>query len=83
MLKERLSKNLRIIRAAHKWSQETAAELCDLSPRFWSKVELCKANASIETLEKISVGLQVSVEDLLKENMDLEAAMKPRSKGEK
>ena len=67
MLKERLAKRLKNLREENHWTQEMAAELCSLSPRFWGKIEQCKASPSIETLEKIAKGLNISVEDLLKE----------------
>lgn len=67
MLNERLSKNLKKLRHENNWTQETAAELCDISPRFWGKIERCKANPTLGTLEKIASGLGVSVEELLKD----------------
>lgn len=65
MLKEQLAKNLREQRRRNNWTQETAAELCDLSARFWGKIEQCKTSCSIETLEKIAVGLSVNIGTLL------------------
>ncbi|MBC8535371.1 helix-turn-helix domain-containing protein [Feifania hominis] len=68
MLKEKLSRNLRKLRSSMNLTQETAAELCDLSPRFWGKLERCEATPSVDTLEKISLGLQVSLEALFEED---------------
>lgn len=69
MLQKRLAHNLVKLRKSQNLSQEAAAELCDLSPRFWGKLEQCRANATIATLEKISHGLQISVEELLQERL--------------
>ena len=66
MLKENLSQSLKNERKKQGLTQESAAELCNLNPRFWGKMEQKKASASIDTLEKISTGLHIKVEDLLR-----------------
>ena len=67
VLRERLSKNLKQIGDENHWTQEAAAELCDLSPRFWRKLEQGRAAASVDTLEKLSAGLNLCVEDLFRD----------------
>ena len=67
MLETTLAQNLKAIRLQNHWNQETAAELCDISERYWGKLERGQAAASVSILEKLSQGLKVSVSDLLKE----------------
>ena len=67
VLRERLSKNLKQIRDENHWTQEAAAELCDLSPQCWRKLEQGRAAASVDTLEKLSAGLNLCVEDLFRD----------------
>ena len=69
MLKERFAKNLKNQREKRKLTQEAAAELCDLSSRYWGKIERADAAVSIDIIEKISAGLNVSIEELLKEEV--------------
>lgn len=68
MLEKTLAQKLIEIRKKNKWNQETAAELCDISPRYWGKIERCQASASIAVLDKISKGLHISAAELLSEN---------------
>lgn len=70
MLKENLAKKLKAVRKKNNWTQEEAAELCDLSPRFWGKMERGTASASVETLEKIALGLKISVSELFQNEDD-------------
>ncbi|WP_343253059.1 helix-turn-helix transcriptional regulator [Ligaoa zhengdingensis] len=69
MLKERFGKNLKHQREQRKLTQEMAAELCDLSSRYWGKIERGDAAASIDTIEKVSIRMNISVEELLKEDV--------------
>lgn len=64
MLKEYLARNLKSMRRKNDWTQEVAAELCGLSPRFWGKIERGKASASVDTLEKITSGLNIGIDEL-------------------
>lgn len=70
MLEKRLARNLRKIRLEHKWSQETAAELCDISERYWGKLERGQAAATIVVLEKLERGLQIPATELLSETLN-------------
>lgn len=67
MLRERLSKNLKELRQGRAMTQEFAAELCEISPRFWGKMERQEVDPTLKTVEKLAAGLDVSVEDLLRE----------------
>ena len=80
MLKERFGKNLKYQREQRKLTQETAAELCDLSPRYWRKLERGTAAASLDTIEKVSIGMNLSVEELLGEKLS-SAGVKPTEQG--
>lgn len=71
MLEKRLARNLLKIRQENKWSQETAAELCDISERYWGKLERGQAAATIIVLEKLERGLQVSAAELLSETLKI------------
>ena len=72
MLRERLARNLKRLRRERGWTQETAAERCDISPRYWGKLEQGKATASLDTLDKIATGLQLEPEVLLRDPDDSE-----------
>ena len=65
MLKERFARNVKLQRESRQWTQEVAAEKCDLSPRYWGKIERADVAVSIEVMEKISVGMEVPIADLL------------------
>lgn len=65
MLREQLAINLKRLRRERGWTQETAAERCDISPRYWGKLEQAKATASLDTLDKIAEGLQLEPAVLL------------------
>ncbi|SFP77682.1 transcriptional regulator, XRE family [Oscillibacter sp. PC13] len=67
VLRERFARNIKYQREKRRWTQETAAEICDLSPRYWGKLERGDAAASIDTMEKVSKGMKISIEELLKE----------------
>lgn len=69
MLKETFGRNLKTIRHKKNLTQEKAAELCDLSPKYWGKLECAGASVSIDIMEKIAKGFQIQVEDLLKEEI--------------
>lgn len=66
MLREHLAINLKQLRRERGWTQETAAERCGISPRYWDKLELGKATASLDTLDKIAAGLELEPAALLR-----------------
>ena len=69
MLEKTLVCKLIEIRAKNKWTQETAAELCDLSIRYWGKIERRQVSITLATLHKIASGLKISTAELLNENI--------------
>ena len=69
-LNKTLSRKLIAIRESNQLTQEQAAELCDISVRYWGKIERCHASVSLETLQKISIGLNMKASDLLNENRE-------------
>ncbi len=65
MLRNRFAKNVKFQREKRRLTQELAAELCDLSPRYWGKIERGQTSTSIDIIEKISAGFQVDASELL------------------
>lgn len=65
MLRKKFGENLKYQRVQRKLTQELAAERCDLSARYWGKIERGEAAASIDTMEKVAIGMEISVVDLL------------------
>lgn len=63
--KSALPPNLKAYRKIHKYSQEHCAELCDISPRYWGKLERGQADPSMTVLFKLSDGLGLSIAQLL------------------
>ncbi len=62
-----IAKNLRKLRKIKKLSQEKLARLADVSNNTIIKIEAGKnQNPTLDTLEKISEALKVSVDDLIK-----------------
>lgn len=60
-----LGSRIRYYRKRKKISQEKLAELCNLHPTYIGQVERGERNASIESIYKISIGLEVPVSKLL------------------
>ena len=70
MLKEQLGKNIKYLRNQWGLSQEMAAELCDISEKYWGMIERVEVSASIDIIEKIANGMQIKVGILLQEEME-------------
>ena len=68
MLKEIFGRNVKYQRIKRKWSQEEAAHACELSSKYWGKIERGTAAASIDVMEKVATGMNVRIEDLLRED---------------
>lgn len=81
MLKQIFGKNIKNQRKKRKWSQEKAAHACELSSKYWGKIERGTAAVSIDVMEKVSIGMGVKIEDLLKDEV-AEASEKSVEKGE-
>lgn len=57
----RLSRNVRALRARRGWSQEEAAAHCRLVPRVLQMVEAGSTNATLVTLTRLASGFEVEV----------------------
>ena len=68
MMKENFGRNLKYQRKRRELTQEEAAELCELSPKYWGKLERGEAAATVDTLEKIAMAMGMSVGDLLEDS---------------
>lgn len=60
-----LAAYLRAGRAARGWTQEQAAERCELSPTVYRYLESGRHNATLVTLARIALGFGVTVAELL------------------
>jgi len=60
-----IGKRIRSAREAQGLTQEEASERCDITPSFYGNIERGDKKMSIETLARISVGLNVSADHIL------------------
>lgn len=65
-----LGRRIRFYRKERHISQEALAELCNLHPTYIGQLERGEKNATIESLYRISQGLDISLSELL-ENIDI------------
>lgn len=63
-IKKSFGKKVKRLRQKRKLTQEKLAELIDISPRNLSKIEVGDCFVKAETLEKLLVALDVSMEEL-------------------
>lgn len=80
-LSHEIGKRIRNYRTQLKLSQEELAEKCSLHPTYIGQVERGEKNATIESISKISVGLNVPLSTLF-ENLDRTAAVERSCAGE-
>ncbi len=59
--------NLKYYRMRQGLTQEEAAERCSISSEYWGKMERGVQAATLDIVEKVSVGLDVSAKDLFNE----------------
>ena len=64
-----IGQRIRNYRLQKKLSQEELAELCGLHPTYIGQVERGEKNATIESINKISAGLKISLNTLF-ENIE-------------
>lgn len=64
--RQRISTNIKRLRAARGLSQEGLAELADFHRTYISQLERCVTNISIDGLERLARALSVDVVDLLR-----------------
>lgn len=62
-----LAANLRAMRQERGLSQEALAEIAGLHRTYVSSVERCERNATLDTLDRLSLALGITSSDLLKE----------------
>ncbi|MCK5759373.1 MAG: helix-turn-helix domain-containing protein [Clostridiales bacterium] len=60
-----IAENVKSLRQRRNLSLEKTAKICDLSKSMVAQIERCEVNPTITTLEKIAVGFDVSIPDLL------------------
>ncbi len=61
----RLAKNVRLLRVAHGWSQETLALNAGLDRTFVGAIERAERNITLASAEKIAKAFGMTVADLL------------------
>lgn len=64
-----LAANLRSMRQARGLSQEALADIAGLHRTYVSSVERCERNATLDTLDRLSLALGITPSDLLKETL--------------
>lgn len=61
-----LAQNIKIRRTELNISQEKLAEICGFDRTYISLLERAKRNPSVLNLQKLSIGLEIELSDLLK-----------------
>lgn len=64
-LRPRLAVNTRRVREAADWTQEAVADRCDIDVRMLQRIEAGELNVSLETVERLALGLDVDPTVLL------------------
>lgn len=67
-LREIFRQNVKSFRKSKNLTQEQLAELCDLSTNYIGDIERNRRKVTIDTIEKIANGLNISPSDLLDKN---------------
>lgn len=62
---DQISANLLTIRKKQRYTQREVAELAELNPNYYAKVERGESVPSIKTLFKIAQALKVSASDIV------------------
>jgi Predicted transcriptional regulators len=65
-----LSKNIKLFRGNHGWSQADLAEKADISINFLSSIERCTKWPYPETIVKIAKALKIEEYELFRHNKD-------------
>ncbi len=68
MLRIVFGMNLKYYRTRQGLTQEEAAAKCDISSEYWGKMERGVQSATLDTVEKVSIGLNINARDLLNES---------------
>ncbi len=61
--------NLKYHRTRQGLTQEEAAARCKISSEYWGKMERGAQAATVDTIEKVSVGLNINARDLFNESI--------------
>lgn len=69
-----LGNRIRFYRRQRHLSQEDLAELCDFHPTYIGQLERGEKNATLETVNRLSRGLGISLNELLKDIDAIDAA---------
>lgn len=62
-----LARNLRVLRARQRWTQEDAAHETGLPLRVYQRIETGECNPTLRTLARMAAGLRVELRDLFGE----------------
>lgn len=60
-----IAQNVVRLRKEKELSQEALAEACNLSTRYIGDIERQKANITVDILEKLTIALKCTVEELI------------------
>lgn len=64
-LLNRISANLSKIRKEQRYTQREVAELADLNPNYYAKVERGNGMPSLKTIHKLAKALKVTASDIV------------------
>lgn len=64
-LAESLGANVLRLRKARGWTQEQAAERCEIAPRMLQAIEASEGNATLVTLARLASGFEVDAAQLV------------------
>ena len=67
VMKNIISKNIRMLRKRSGLSQEKLAKKCGMTLRYISYLENAGQNTTIDTLQRLAIALDTSVEELLQD----------------
>lgn len=65
-IRKALGDRIRNLRSGRDWSQEELADHANISRSFMGEIERGQASATIESLEKITNALEITLEDLFR-----------------
>ncbi len=66
LTKKILAENLKCYRKQNKMSREELSLVCQISTRQLADIENCNCNTTVDTLDKLSEGMGISVSELVK-----------------
>ncbi|MFR8848705.1 helix-turn-helix domain-containing protein [Clostridium fessum] len=66
MIKKKFGERVKLLRKNQEMSQEKFALKIDMDRTYLASVESGKRNVSIENIEKIAKGLEISLEELFR-----------------